>query len=78
MSINFIRDQILKYKPDRALKLMRNLPNFHGAFIKLVQDEAYKEGSNILLEKDDPRKDFDMNCLRNFSYKEQLGKGPLD
>ena len=56
---------------------MTGLPDFHGAFVKFVQDEAYKEGSNILLDKDIPRKEFNMNSLRSFTYKDQLGKGPL-
>ena len=57
---------------------MTGLPDFHGAFVKFVQDEAYKEGSDILLEKDIPRKEFNMNSLRSFTYKDQLGMGPLN
>ena len=78
LDILHYRDQINKNKPGRALKLMAALPDFHGAFVKLVQDEAYKEGSNILLEKDIPRKEFNMNCLKSFSYNDQLGKDPLE
>ena len=75
--LNYFRDQILKNKPERALKVMSNLSNFHGAFVNFVQDEAYKEGQNILQEKDIQRKEFNMDCLKNFSYNEQLGKGSL-
>ena len=53
---------------------MNNLPGFPSAIVSFVQDEAYKEGTNILAEKDSQRKDFDMNSLRTFSYEDQLAK----
>ena len=64
----------MKNMPERALRSMRTLPGFNSALVNFVQDEAYREGGGILAEKDAPRKDFTIENLRNFSYKEQLGK----
>ena len=39
-----------------------------------MQEEAHKESEGILSDKDPARKDFTLNSLRKFSYKEQLAK----
>ena len=53
---------------------MKSLSNFTAAFHGFVQDEAHREAEGILSEKDPARKDFDLDSLRKFSYKEQLTK----
>ena len=54
---------------------MKLLPRFRSVFIDFVQEEAYNEAGDILDEKDPPRKEFRIEDLRNFTYKEQLNKG---
>ena len=71
--INY-RDQLVKNRPERALRTMKSLPNFASAFHRFVQDEAHKEAEGILTEKDPPRSAFTLDTLRKFSYKEQLAK----
>ena len=72
-SLNY-RDQIIKNRPERALRTMKSLPNFTAAFHNFVQDEAHKEAEGILTEKDPSRKNFTLDSLRKFTYKEQLTK----
>ena len=64
----------MKNMPERALRSMRTLPGFNSALVHFVQDEAYREADGILAEKDAPRKEFNIENLQNFTYKEQLGK----
>ena len=49
-------------------------PDFKPALVTFVKDECFKEGANILTDKDISRKNFNINTFRQFSYKEQLGK----
>ena len=65
---------IIKNKLEGALRVMKPLPGFSDALVRLVQDEAYHEANNILQDKDPPVRDFNLDSLRKFSYKEQLSK----
>ena len=56
------------------MRTLKALPSFDKAFHNFVQEEAHKESEGILSDKDPARKDFTLNSLRKFSYKEQLAK----
>ena len=62
-----------KNNPSRALKLLKGMPDFQPAQVRFVSDESFKEGGNILNEKDINRKEFNIETFQRFSYKEQLG-----
>lgn len=70
----YFRDQLIKNRPERALRTMKSFPNFASAFHGFVQDEARKEAEGILSEKDPPCSAFTLDTVRKFSYKEQLAK----
>ena len=53
---------------------MEKMPKFPSAFIVMVQDQARKEASNILKEKDPPRSAFSRETIQMFSYKNELEK----
>ena len=53
---------------------MKPLPGFSSALARFVQNEAYHEASNILENKDPPVKEFTLDSLQQFNYKEQLSK----
>ena len=74
MDIFDFRDQIIKNRPERVLRTLKALPNFNSAFYRFVQEEAHRESEGILLDKDPARKDFTLDSLRKFTYREQLNK----
>ena len=64
----------MKYRPDRALRTMKLLPNFDKHFQNFVREECRLEADNILKNKDPPIKEFNLQSLRNFQYSSELSK----
>ena len=73
-SFCYHRDQIVNFRLDRALRSLKNLPEFQEVFKSFLFEEARKEAENILGDKDPPRSSFTLETLREFSYKDQLAK----
>ena len=74
MLLLIFRDQLLRNRPDRALRTMKSFPKFAPAFHDFVHEEARKESECIKSDRDPPRTSFTLDTLRKFSYKEQLTK----
>ena len=53
---------------------MKSLSEFPSEFQSFVQEESRLEAQGILLDKDSPRTSFTLECLRTFSYSDQLTK----
>ena len=68
------RKQIELNRPLRALRSMKGLPNFDQALQVLILEESRSQADNILKEKDTPRSSFNLDSIKNFSYKEELNK----
>ena len=68
------RDQLLKNRPERALRTLKSFPNFTPAFQNFVYEEARNEAEGILSDKDPPRSTFNLETIRKFSYTDQLAK----
>ena len=67
-------DQLLKYRTGRALKTMKNLPNFEKDFQKFVREECRLEADKILKNKDPPLSEFNLKTLKDFHYNCELEK----
>jgi len=70
----YLRDQIVNFRLDRALRTLKNLQEFQEVLLNFLFEEARKEANNILEDKDPPSSLFDLKTLRNFSYMDQLAK----
>ena len=53
---------------------MKSFPNFESELHSFIQDEARREATAVLSEKDPPRTQFTLQNLREFSYEDQLDK----
>ena len=67
-------DQLMRYKIIRALKTMKQLPNFERDFNQFVRDESRRQADNILKNKDPPLKEFNLKSVQEFEYDAELGK----
>ena len=68
------RDQLLRTRIIRALRTMKSFPNFDSELHLFIQEEARREASGVLKEKDVSKQGFNLENLRKFSYKDQLDK----
>ena len=67
------RDQLLRGRTLRALRTMKSLPNFHSDLCDFVLEESRREASTVA-DKDDPTSQFDLDCIKNFTYDSELEK----
>ena len=67
-------EQLKKYRTGRALRCMKNLPNFSKDFRDFIREECRLEGDLILKDKDPPISSFNLESLRSFDYNHELEK----
>ena len=68
------RDQLIRYRPLRALRSMKTLPHFHSDFCSFILEESRREASKTTVEKDEQSTEFNMESIKKFSYESELEK----
>ena len=72
--VQTICDQLNHYRTGRALRTMKNLPNFDQDFNLFVREQCRLQSDNILKDKDPPLNDFSLESLKAFNYTDELEK----
>ena len=74
LNCQYLRDQIVRHRVQRALRTMKQISSFDSALHSFVQEETKREADAVLSDKDIPRSEFNLENIRKFSHKAELDK----